>query len=133
MTILYILFAILIFSFLIFVHELGHFLAAKRLGVQVNEFAICMGPRSSGGRRSRSGSGRGGGRSGFGGTAVKAFLQPLGMLLLGGQHPADPAGNHSAAPARILARHIQPRIPYGLIGRGHCKLCKAVHMPATLE
>lgn len=51
------------------------------------------------------------------------------MLLLGGQHPADPAGNHGAAPARILARHIQPRIPYGLIGRGHCKLCKAVHMP----
>ena len=44
MTILYILFAILIFSFLIFIHELGHFLAAKRLGVQVNEFAICMGP-----------------------------------------------------------------------------------------
>ena len=44
MTVFYILFAILIFSFLIFVHELGHFLAAKRLGVQVNEFAICMGP-----------------------------------------------------------------------------------------
>ena len=44
MTVFYILFAILIFGVLIFVHELGHFLAAKRLGVQVNEFAICMGP-----------------------------------------------------------------------------------------
>ena len=43
-TILYILFAILIFGVLIFVHELGHFLAAKKLGVQVNEFSICMGP-----------------------------------------------------------------------------------------
>lgn len=37
-------FAILIFSFLIFIHELGHFLAAKASGVQVNEFAIFMGP-----------------------------------------------------------------------------------------
>lgn len=41
---MYIVLAILIFSFLIFIHELGHFLAAKKLGVQVNEFAICMGP-----------------------------------------------------------------------------------------
>ena len=39
-----IIFAILIFSFLIFVHELGHFIAAKRSGVQVNEFAMFMGP-----------------------------------------------------------------------------------------
>ena len=39
-----IVFAILIFSFLIFIHELGHFLAAKASGVQVNEFAIFMGP-----------------------------------------------------------------------------------------
>ena len=39
-----ILFAILLFSFLIFIHELGHFLAAKLSGVQVNEFALFMGP-----------------------------------------------------------------------------------------
>lgn len=39
-----IIFAILIFSFLIFVHELGHFIAAKRSGVQVNEFSMFMGP-----------------------------------------------------------------------------------------
>ena len=39
-----IVFAILIFSLLIFVHELGHFLAAKASGVQVNEFSIFMGP-----------------------------------------------------------------------------------------
>ena len=39
-----IVFAILIFSFLIFVHELGHFLAAKASNVQVNEFAMFMGP-----------------------------------------------------------------------------------------
>ena len=39
-----IFFGILIFSFLIFVHELGHFLAAKASGVRVNEFAMFMGP-----------------------------------------------------------------------------------------
>lgn len=39
-----IVFAILLFSLLIFVHELGHFLAAKLSGVQVNEFAMFMGP-----------------------------------------------------------------------------------------
>lgn len=41
---MYILFAILIFSFLIFVHELGHFITAKLSGVQVNEFSMFMGP-----------------------------------------------------------------------------------------
>ncbi len=39
-----IIFAILLFSFLIFIHELGHFVAAKMSGVQVNEFSIFMGP-----------------------------------------------------------------------------------------
>lgn len=39
-----ILFAILLFSLLIFVHELGHFAAAKASGVQVNEFSMFMGP-----------------------------------------------------------------------------------------
>ena len=39
-----VLFAILIFSVLIFVHELGHFITAKLSGVQVNEFAMFMGP-----------------------------------------------------------------------------------------
>ena len=39
-----ILFAVLLFSFLIFIHELGHFLAAKASGVRVNEFSMFMGP-----------------------------------------------------------------------------------------
>ena len=39
-----ILFAILLFSVLIFVHELGHFVAAKLSGDQVNEFSMFMGP-----------------------------------------------------------------------------------------
>ena len=39
-----VLFAILLFSILIFIHELGHFAAAKLSGVQVNEFSMFMGP-----------------------------------------------------------------------------------------
>ena len=41
---MYIIIAILIFGILIAVHELGHFLAAKSVGVKVNEFSIGMGP-----------------------------------------------------------------------------------------
>ena len=39
-----ILFAVIMFSVLIFVHEMGHFVAAKLSGVQVNEFSLFMGP-----------------------------------------------------------------------------------------
>lgn len=42
---LYILLALLIFGFLIFIHEGGHFIAARICGVTVNEFAIGMGPK----------------------------------------------------------------------------------------
>ena len=45
MTAFYILLAILIFGFLIFIHEFGHFLTAKLSGVRVNEFSINMGPK----------------------------------------------------------------------------------------
>ena len=37
--------AILVFSFLILIHELGHFITARIFKVTVNEFSIGMGPR----------------------------------------------------------------------------------------
>jgi regulator of sigma E protease len=37
--------AILAFGFLIFVHELGHFIAARLTGIKVYEFSIGMGPK----------------------------------------------------------------------------------------
>ena len=37
--------AVLLFLVLIFIHEFGHFIAAKLLGVRVNEFALGMGPK----------------------------------------------------------------------------------------
>ncbi len=45
MVILKILAAILVLSLLILVHEFGHFIAAKLMGVRVNEFALGMGPK----------------------------------------------------------------------------------------
>lgn len=36
---------ILLFELIIFLHELGHFLTAKKFGVKVNEFALGMGPK----------------------------------------------------------------------------------------
>lgn len=37
--------AILVFGAIIFIHELGHFLVAKKCDVKINEFAIGMGPK----------------------------------------------------------------------------------------
>ena len=41
---MYIIIAIIIFGILITIHELGHFIAAKSVGVRVDEFSIGMGP-----------------------------------------------------------------------------------------
>ena len=43
-TFVSVIFAIFLFSLLIFVHELGHFLTAKAFKVRVNEFSMFMGP-----------------------------------------------------------------------------------------
>lgn len=43
-TVLYILLALLVFGSMIFIHELGHFMVARKCGVTIHEFAIGMGP-----------------------------------------------------------------------------------------
>ncbi|MBO5788664.1 MAG: site-2 protease family protein, partial [Clostridia bacterium] len=42
---MYILIAILVFGFLIFIHELGHYIAARLCHVHIHEFSIGMGPK----------------------------------------------------------------------------------------
>jgi regulator of sigma E protease len=42
---------IVVFGLLIFIHELGHFLVAKRAGILVYEFALGFGPKLAGFRR----------------------------------------------------------------------------------
>ena len=48
---LLILIGVLFFGFIIFFHELGHFLLAKASGIRVNEFALGMGPKLFGFRK----------------------------------------------------------------------------------
>jgi len=50
-----ILLAVLIFGFLIFIHELGHYLFARLFRVTVREFAIGMGPKLFSHRSSKNG------------------------------------------------------------------------------
>lgn len=45
MQVLYWLVAILVFSLLIFIHELGHYIAARLFHVKIHEFSIGMGPK----------------------------------------------------------------------------------------
>ena len=44
-TALTILIAVLVFGFLIFIHEFGHYITARIFGVSIQEFSIGMGPR----------------------------------------------------------------------------------------
>lgn len=44
-TIALIIIGVLLFEFIIFAHEFGHFITAKKSGVKVNEFALGMGPK----------------------------------------------------------------------------------------
>ena len=46
-----ILATIVVLGVLIFVHELGHFMAAKSVGIEVQRFSIGLGPRMFGFRR----------------------------------------------------------------------------------
>lgn len=46
---------VIVFGVLIFVHEFGHFIAARIFGVRVNEFAIGMGPKIFSHRSKKSG------------------------------------------------------------------------------
>ena len=66
MNILYILLALFIFGFLIFIHELGHFIVARLCGVKVLEFAIGMGPKIISWKSKKSG------------TAYSIRLLPIG-------------------------------------------------------
>lgn len=51
MVALLIVIGVLLFSFLIFFHELGHFIFAKASGIRVNEFSLGMGPKLFGFQR----------------------------------------------------------------------------------
>ncbi len=74
-----VLLAIIPLGFLIFIHELGHFLAAKRCGVKVNTFSLGFGPRIIGFEQ--------------GGTDYRLSLLPFGgYVQMEGETPGEQTG-----------------------------------------
>jgi len=92
--------AVLVLGGLIFVHEMGHFLAARACGVEVEEFSLGFGPKLAGFRR--------------GGTLYALRLIPvLGYVRMAGMYPAEADGTADgersrAANARGVGFASQP-------------------------
>ena len=91
--------AILVLSLLVLVHELGHFLAARRLGVGVLKFSIGFGPRVWGVTR--------------GGTDYVISAFPLGgFVKMVGEHDEEPepdeAGQRPTPPDPALSFENKP-------------------------
>ena len=78
---------IFFFGLLIAIHEFGHFIAAKTLGVKVNEFAIGMGPAIFSRER--------------GETVYSLRALPIGGFCAmegGGRNPTTPAPSTASPP-----------------------------------
>ncbi|HEX6988535.1 MAG TPA: RIP metalloprotease RseP [Bacillota bacterium] len=94
---------VLVLGGLIFVHELGHFLAAKRAGVHIHEFALGFGPTVVSVRR--------------GETTYALRLLPLGgFVRMAGMHPEEE--DLAAVPEnrRFMAKRVSQRL--GIVGAG---------------
>ena len=88
---------------LIFVHELGHFLAAKRAGVHVHEFALGFGPTVLSFRR--------------GETTYALRLLPLGgFVRMAGMHPEEEDLDAVPEGRRFMGKRVSQRL--GIIGAG---------------
>lgn len=87
-----ILAVVLVFGGVIFIHELGHFLAAKRSGVRVNEFAMGMGPKLFGFTR--------------GDTTYCLRLLPIGGACVMEGEDEDSDDEHSFLRAKVWKRII---------------------------
>lgn len=77
MTLLTLVASVLVFGLLILAHEFGHFVVAKRAGIEVREFSIGFGPRLGGWQRR--------------GTLYSVRLLPIGgFTLMSGTEPDEP-------------------------------------------
>ena len=93
-TVLAIIACILLFSFAIFIHEFGHFLAAKLLGFQVDTFSIGFGPALW--KKTYKGVEYRISAIPFGGYVALPQLDPAGTAGVQGSQTADEGG--AAAP-----------------------------------
>ncbi len=93
MTFLYSLLTVFGIGFVIFFHELGHFMAARAMGVRVEAFSIGFGPRLFGFRR--------------GTTDWKICLIPLGGFVKMAGETAGP--NRTGAPDEFASKSVAAR------------------------
>lgn len=85
-----IIIAILLFSFIIIFHELGHFLLAKANGIRVDEFSLGLGPTLIGKK--------------IGGTKFCIKLLPFGGACMMGEDDADDMSEGSFNSKSVWAR-----------------------------
>ena len=85
-----IILAILLFSLIIIIHELGHFTLAKLNGIRVDEFSLGMGPTLFGRE--------------FKGTKFSLKLLPLGGACMMGEDDADDQSEGSFNSKSVWAR-----------------------------
>jgi len=91
---------IIVLGVLIFIHEFGHFIVAKRLGVRVEKFSLGFGPRLVGFTR--------------GETEYRISLLPLGgYVKLAGEEPGEDA---TSDPGEFSSRSVGDRAKIVLAG-----------------
>ena len=94
-----IIIAVLSLGFLIFIHELGHFLAAKRCGIRVEKFSIGFGPKLVGFTR--------------GETEYCISILPFGgFVKMPGENPEERTG----APGEFSSAPVEHRIFVAIAG-----------------
>ncbi len=82
-----------VLGFLIFIHELGHFIAARNVGIRVETFSLGFGPRLIGFKK--------------GDTDYRISLIPLGgYVKMAGENPDEP---HTGADDELNAKSIPQR------------------------
>ncbi len=91
---------VVVLGFMIFIHELGHFVAAKRFGVRVLVFSLGFGKRLFGFKR--------------GETDYRVSLLPLGgYVKMAGEDPSEP---HTGDPGDFLAHPRWQRFVIAIMG-----------------
>src|SRR5689334_14224686 len=90
----------IVLGIMVFIHELGHFLAAKYFGIRVETFSIGFGKRLWGFER--------------GGTDYRLSVLPFGgYVKMAGENPDDP---HSGAPDEFQSKPRWQRFIVGFMG-----------------
>ena len=85
---------LIVLGLLVFIHELGHFLLAKRCGVHVETFSLGFGPRLFGWKR--------------GETDYRISAIPLGgYVKMTGEDPADEDAEQSAVGPVVVEHSLR--------------------------